>query len=207
MLDQQTILKAYRRNARLYNAYFGWILNPGRRTAVELTDCRRGSRILEVGVGTGLSLPLYPEEVKVVGIDMSPEMLEQAKEMVAELGLKQVESLEIMNAEEMTFPDNSFDCVVAMHVATVVPNREKFAREIQRVCKPGGRIIIANYFHQPGTWPGYFSDKLSAASKYIGFTPTITLEQFLAETGMQPTNKVSVNLFNIWSVLIFENKK
>jgi phosphatidylethanolamine/phosphatidyl-N-methylethanolamine N-methyltransferase len=207
MLDQQTLLNAYRRNARLYNVYFGWILNPGRKTAVELAVSRPGSRILEVGVGTGLSLSLYPKHVKVTGIDVSPEMLKQATELKEEMNLDNVESLQIMNAEEMTFPDNSFDCVVAMHVATVVPHPKKFADEMRRVCKPGGRIILANYFHQPGTLPGFISKKMGHFSKYIGFTPTITLDDFLEESKLEVTNKVSVNLFNVWSVLIVDNKK
>lgn len=206
VVDQLTIQKAYKRYASIYNYSFGWIFNPGRRTAVELADTRPGNRILEVGVGTGLSLPLYPSHVRVVGIDTSPEMLEQARELVSEKSLSHVESLEIMNAEEMTFSDHSFDCVVAMHVATVVPNPAKFASEVKRVCKPGGRIIIANYFHQPGTWAGKVSWRLRHLSKYLGFRPEVSLEEFLEETGFEVSNKVSVNLFNVWSVLIVENQ-
>lgn len=206
-MDIVSIQKAYRRYAHVYNFYFGWIFHPGRVTVVELSDTKPGSRILEVGVGTGLSLPLYPSKVKVVGIDISPEMLKYAKQIVAEENLKHVESLHLMNAEQMEFSDNSFDCVVAMYVATVVPSPKKFVKEIRRVCKPGGRILILNHFNNPSSLSGRIAILLSPLSKHLGWRPHLTLEEFINDTGFSYTNKISVNMFNYWTILIGQNEK
>lgn len=206
-LDIPSIKNAYRRYAKYYNFYFGWIFHPGRQTAVELINSQNGSKILEVGVGTGLSLPLYPKYVTVYGIDISPEMLKYARDLVRMDGLENVAKLEVMNAEEMTFPDNMFDTVVAMYVATVVPSPKKFIKEIRRVCKPGGRIIILNHFNQPETIGGKLVSNLSPLSKVLGFRPNLSLREFMEETALPISNKISVNLFGFWTILIAENDK
>jgi len=110
-------------------------------------DCGPGERILEVGVGTGLSLPLYPENVSVVGIDISRHMLDQARVRQARSGLDNVAELMVMDAENMGFKDDSFDKVVAMYVASVVPDPGRLVDEMRRVCKPGGQIFMVNHFH------------------------------------------------------------
>lgn len=206
-MDLVSVQKAYRRYAKVYNFYFGWIFNPGRESAVQLVDSKAGNRVLEVGVGTGLSLPLYPKDVKVVGIDISPEMLERAKELVQENELKQVESLLVMDAENMTFPDNSFDCVVAMYVASVVPHPKKFVKEMKRVCKLGGRIVIINHFYRPERLSGKLIGLLGPLSKVLGFRPNFSLEDFLRDTGLKVTNKVPVNILDMWTILISTNDK
>ncbi len=206
-MDLISVQKVYKRYSKVYNFYFGWIFHPGRQNAIELVDTKPGHRILEVGVGTGLSLPLYPKDVKVVGIDISPHMLEKARELVKEENLSQVEALEVMNAEEMTFPDNSFDSVVAMYVATVVPNPKKFVQEMKRVCKPKGRIVVLNHFNSPHNVGGKIVSKLAPLSRHLGFRPDLKLEDFLEETGLKIQNKISVNLFGVWDILLSENDK
>ncbi|MEQ1876571.1 MAG: class I SAM-dependent methyltransferase [Bdellovibrionia bacterium] len=206
-MDLLSVQKAYKRYSKVYNFYFGWIFHPGRQTALELVDTKPGHRILEVGVGTGLSLPLYPKDVKVVGIDISPHMLEKARELVKEEDLTQVEALEVMNAEDMSFPDNSFDSVVAMYVATVVPSPKKFVDEMKRVCKPKGRIVILNHFNSPHNVGGKVVSKLAPLSRLLGFRPDLKLEDFLEETNLKITNKISVNLFGVWDILLSENDK
>lgn len=206
-MDLLSIQKAYKRYSKVYNFYFGWIFHPGRQTALELVDTKPGHRILEVGVGTGLSLPLYPKDVKVVGIDISEPMLSKARELVIEENLSHVEALEVMNAEEMTFPDNSFDSVVAMYVATVVPSPKKFVNEMKRVCKPNGRIVILNHFNSPHNLGGKLVSKLAPLSRHLGFRPDLKLEDFLADTGLKISNKISVNLFGVWDILLSENDK
>src|SRR4051812_13397664 len=111
----ETVQKAYRRYARYYDFVFGAIFHPGRNTAIEHLHCQAGDRILEVGVGTGLSLGLYPKDVTLVGIDLSKDMLERGKKRVAAEGLQNIEDLLQMDAQNMTFEDNSFDKVVAMY--------------------------------------------------------------------------------------------
>lgn len=206
-LDVASIQKAYKRYAKYYNFYFGWIFHPGRQTAVELADRSPGTRVLEVGVGTGLSLPLYPPDVKVTGIDLSKEMLHYAKELVKEDGLKNVENLLVMDAEHMTFPDSSFDSIVAMYVATVVPDPRQFVNELRRVCKPGGKIILLNHFANKERLFGKVAELISPISKYVGFRTNLTLEEFLNETGFEIDNKIAVNVMDLWTILVSTNKK
>ncbi|TAK66842.1 MAG: methyltransferase domain-containing protein, partial [Betaproteobacteria bacterium] len=133
ILDIQTIEHVYRRYAGFYDVCFGAVFQPGRRAIVDRMDCGPGERILEVGVGTGLSLPLYPENVNVVGIDISRPMLDQACERRARCRLEHVAGLMVMDAENMGFKDDSFDKVVAMYVASVVPDPGRLVDEMRRV--------------------------------------------------------------------------
>ena len=206
-LDIATIQKAYRRYAKVYNFYFGWIFNPGRQTALELCDSQPGAKVLEVGVGTGLSLPLYPKTTTVVGIDISKEMLALAQKLVSEENLTNVESLEIMDAEHMRFADNTFDTVVAMYVATVVPHPKDFVLEMKRVCKPGGKIIILNHFNDQERLFGKTATLLTPLSKFLGFRPNLSLEEFVSLTGINYQNKISVNVFSLWTILVVKNEK
>ena len=136
-MDEAAIKSAYRRWAPVYDNTFGLVAAEGRKHAVEIINTGSG-RVLEVGVGTGLSLPTYRRELEIVGIDLSPEMLQKARERVAAEGLTNVSGLHEMDAGELKFPDGSFDTVVAMYVMTVVPEPEKvMARAGARV--PAGR--------------------------------------------------------------------
>ena len=142
-LDIDTISKAYARWAPFYDFVFRAVFETGRQGAVAAAE-RIGGRILEVGVGTGMSLPEYSRNSTVCGIDISAPMLRKAQEKVAELGLKNVEGLWVMDAEHMRFPDASFDVVVAQHVVTTVPNPEATLDEFARVLKPGGEIVLVS---------------------------------------------------------------
>ena len=107
-----------------------------------------GDRVLEVGVGTGINAALYPRDCAVTGIDLSSSMLEKARERVARKGIRNVRLLE-MDAADLKFADNSFDIVYAPYLISVVPDPVAVAREMRRVCRPGGRIIILNHFRSP----------------------------------------------------------
>lgn len=137
----EAVKTAYRRYARIYDAVFGPVLQPGRRALLERLELKPGERVLEVGVGTGLSLPLYPRSVRITGIDVSREMLEKARERVARRRLENVDALVEMDAEHMSFPDATFDKVVAMYVVSVVARPGKLIEELHRVCKPRGEIL------------------------------------------------------------------
>lgn len=206
-VTSETVQKAYRRYARYYDFVFGNIFHPGRHTAIEHLHCETGDRVLEVGVGTGLSLPLYPKDVKVVGIDLSKDMLKQAEEKVAEEGLDHVEGLYQMDAQQMTFEDNSFDKVVAMYVATVVPDVEAFMSEIRRVCKPGGTIIFLNHFQNKNPLIRQAEALVQPLAKYLGFHPDFPLSEFLNRTNFKVTTAVPVNLLDYWTVLVGTNDK
>jgi phosphatidylethanolamine/phosphatidyl-N-methylethanolamine N-methyltransferase len=142
-LDKQTVTKAYARWAPVYDLVFGAVFERGRSAAIAAAE-RIGGRILEVGVGTGLSLPSYSRACQLCGVDISEPMLRKAQERVTELGLSNVEGLWVMDAEHLSFPDQSFDVVVAQYVITTVPNPEATLDEFARVLKPGGEIVLVS---------------------------------------------------------------
>jgi phosphatidylethanolamine/phosphatidyl-N-methylethanolamine N-methyltransferase len=140
-IDRRGVERAYDRWAPVYDLVFGPVFERGRRAAIAAAE-RIGGRIIEVGVGTGISLPEYSRRNRIVGIDISEAMLEKARDRVVELGLDHVEVLEVMDAERLNFPNDSFDVVVAQYVVTAVPNPEAALNEFLRVLRPGGEIII-----------------------------------------------------------------
>jgi phosphatidylethanolamine/phosphatidyl-N-methylethanolamine N-methyltransferase len=140
-LDHKTVAKAYARWAPVYDLVFGAVFDQGRRAAIAAAE-RVGGRILEVGVGTGISLPEYSPDNRIVGIDLSVEMLRKARKRVAELSLNNVEALEVMDAERLSFPDATFNVVVANHVISTIPHPETGLDECARMLKPGGEMIL-----------------------------------------------------------------
>jgi phosphatidylethanolamine/phosphatidyl-N-methylethanolamine N-methyltransferase len=135
------VAAAYDRWAPVYDMVFGKVFTTGRRESIEAAE-RVGGRVLEVGVGTGISLPQYSSEVRLVGVDIAEAMLKKACERVRRLGLDNVEKIAVMDAEALDLPDNSFDVVVAQYVVTAVPNPESALDEFARVVRPGGEIVI-----------------------------------------------------------------
>src|SRR6202161_337971 len=142
-LDKQTVTKAYDRWAPVYDLVFGAVFERGREAAIAAAE-RVGGRILEVGVGTGISLPHYSRECRICGVDISEQMLRKAQDRVTELGLSNVEGLWVMDAEKLSFPDDSFDAVVAQYVVTTVPNPEATLDEFARVLRPGGEMVLVS---------------------------------------------------------------
>jgi phosphatidylethanolamine/phosphatidyl-N-methylethanolamine N-methyltransferase len=140
-MERDQVAEAYGRWAPIYDLVFGPVFRRGRRAAVTAAE-QIGGRILEVGVGTGLSLGDYGTRNRIVGIDISAPMLEKARARVAKLGLGQVERLSVMDAEHLSFPDASFDVVVAQYVVTAIPNPETALDEFLRVVRPGGEIVL-----------------------------------------------------------------
>src|SRR5215831_18835446 len=142
--DKASIAKAYARWAPVYDIVFGAVFDRGRRAAIAAAE-RIGGRILEVGVGTGISLPAYARTNRLVGIDISAPMLRKAQERVVQFGLSNVDALAVMDAKHLAFPDDFFDVVVAQYVITAVPDPEATLDEFARVLKPGGEIILVNH--------------------------------------------------------------
>src|SRR5262249_25221070 len=147
-LDRDTIEKAYARWAPVYDLVFGRVFEQGRMASIAAAEQHVGAgggRILEVGVGTGISLASYQRNHRIVGIDISEPMLRRAQERVAEQGLDNVEALAVMDAKHLALPDASFDVVVAQYVITAVPDPEATLDEFLRVLKPGGEIVLVNH--------------------------------------------------------------
>ena len=137
------VAAAYDHWAPIYDLVFGKVFATGRREAIAAAE-KVGGRILEVGVGTGISLPHYSPDSRIVGVDISDHMLDKARERVRRLDLGNVEAIRVMDAEELEFPDSSFDVVVAQYVVTAVPNPERALDEFVRVVRPGGEIVITS---------------------------------------------------------------
>jgi phosphatidylethanolamine/phosphatidyl-N-methylethanolamine N-methyltransferase len=207
MITTESVQEAYRRYAHYYDLVFGAVFNQGRKIAIDRLNCQATDRILEVGVGTGLSLCMYPKDVQVVGVDLSHDMLERAKKKVETDGLNHVEELLQMDAQDMQFPDNSFDKVVAMYVASVVPDVSLLAQEIRRVCKPGGTIIYLNHFEHPNPLIRRAEAFVQPLAEYLGFHPEFPMNEFLEKTGFEIKEKIPVNFLDYWTVLVGENKK
>jgi phosphatidylethanolamine/phosphatidyl-N-methylethanolamine N-methyltransferase len=147
-IDKSSVERAYARWAPVYDLVFGAVFDAGRRAAIAAAEqaCGPGGgHILEVGVGTGISLPDYARKNRLVGIDLSEPMLRKAHERVTEQNLTNVETLAVMDAERMALPDQSFDVVVAQFVITAVPNPEMTLNEFARVIRPGGEIVLVNH--------------------------------------------------------------
>jgi len=143
-LDRGTVEKAYARWAPVYDLVFGKVFDAGRQASIQAAE-QVGGRILEVGVGTGISLPDYARNNRLVGIDISAPMLRKAAERVAEHKLDNVDALAVMDAKHLAFPDASFDVIVAQYVITAVPDPEATLDEFVRVLKPGGEIVLVNH--------------------------------------------------------------
>jgi phosphatidylethanolamine/phosphatidyl-N-methylethanolamine N-methyltransferase len=168
--DKQTIAKAYARWAPVYDLVFGAVFERGRTASIEAAE-RIGGRILEVGVGTGISLPDYSRANRLVGVDYSEPMLRKAQERVVEQGLDNVEALAVMDAKHLAFPDQSFDVVVAQYVITAVPEPEAALDEFARVLKPGGEIILVNHIGAETGLRRAFEQWFSPVARRLGWRP------------------------------------
>src|SRR4051812_37800122 len=162
--------QAYDRWAPIYDLVFGGVFEKGRKAAISATN-KLGGRVLEVGVGTGISLPLYAPHVRVFGTDISEAMLGKAMRRVAELQLKNVEGLAVMDAEQLNFPDDSFDVVMAQYVVTAVPNPEVALDEFARVLRPGGELIILTRVSADDGLRRVIGQALQPVVRRLGFRP------------------------------------
>jgi phosphatidylethanolamine/phosphatidyl-N-methylethanolamine N-methyltransferase len=206
-MDIRSIEHAYKRYAKIYDFAFGAVFQPGRKAIIERMNCKAGEHVLEVGVGTGLSLPLYSKSVFVTGIDISGEMLARARDRVKRDKLDNIVQLSVMDAENMAFSDNTFGKVVAMYVASVVPDPERLVAEMRRVCKRDGEIIFVNHFHSKNTLLGSLEKLISPFSHQIGFHPDFSLDNFLEQTGLMASDIHPVNVFNFCTMVEAKNNK
>jgi phosphatidylethanolamine/phosphatidyl-N-methylethanolamine N-methyltransferase len=169
-LDRGRVEKAYARWAPVYDIVFGKVFDHGRQESIRAAE-RVGGRILEVGVGTGISLPDYARTNRLVGIDISAPMLRKAQERVFGLGLSNVEALAVMDAKHLAFPDNFFDVVVAQYVITAVPEPEATLDEFARVLKPGGEIILVNHIGAESGPRKLFELAFAPLARRLGWRP------------------------------------
>jgi phosphatidylethanolamine/phosphatidyl-N-methylethanolamine N-methyltransferase len=173
-IDKKSVERAYAFWAPFYDFVFGAVFNRGRLAAIAAAEAAcgpAGGRILEVGVGTGISLPDYARINTIVGVDLSEPMLRKAHERVAELGLTNVETLAVMDAARMALPDKSFDVVVAQFVITAVPHPEETLDEFARVIKPGGEIVLVNHIGAESGPRRVFEICFAPLARILGWRP------------------------------------
>ena len=206
-MDLNDTIRTYRLFSGSYDIVFGPIFHPGRKAAVRIANDRPGQRILEVGVGTGLSLPHFRPDARVTGIDVSAEMLARARTRVARQGLSHVKALQVMDAEILTFEENAFDSVLALYVASVVPDPARFAAEMRRVCIPGGTIVIVNHFTSDNAVVRFGEKRLAHLARHIGFHADFPLDQFRRQSGLAIREVRPSNLFGYWKLLRCVNEK
>jgi phosphatidylethanolamine/phosphatidyl-N-methylethanolamine N-methyltransferase len=190
----------YDKLATVYDLIFGPTLHPGRLQAIKRMNIQSGERVLEVGVGTGINLSLYPKNCTVTGIDFSGSMLEKARERVAREEIDNVRLVQ-MDAADLKIADDSFDIVYAPYLISVVPDPVKVAREMRRVCRPGGRIIFLNHFLSPNPILSRIERLISPFTIHIGFKADLDLPAFLAQADLQPQSIEKVNVPKIWSLV------
>jgi len=205
-LEKRQVKRAYKLYAPAYDLVFDWIFHPGREAAVRLCDIRSGHHVLEVGIGTGLNLPLYPKWSRITGIDLSEEMLRKAQERVRELGQTNV-TLRPMDATVMDFGDSEFDSAVATYTISAVPDPVGVLREMRRVVKPGGSIVLLNHFRSERRVVGRLEDLVSPVCTRLGWKSNLPFEPLLKQVGLIPDLSTKVNLFNGWRLIKCVNRK
>jgi phosphatidylethanolamine/phosphatidyl-N-methylethanolamine N-methyltransferase len=204
-MDLHDTIRTYRLFSGSYDIVFGPVFHPGRKEAVRIANDRPAQRILEVGVGTGLSLPHFRTDSRVIGIDVSEEMLARARRRAERL--THVEGLHVMDAENLEFPDNSFDAVLALYVASVVPNPARFAAEMRRVCIPGGTIVVVNHFTSENLLVRLMEKRLAHVARHIGFHADFPFDTFRRDSRLSIREVRPSNLFGYWKLLRCVNEK
>src|SRR4249920_3753731 len=179
-VENDFVARVYENIAWVYDLTFGPALHPGRVDAIERMAIKPGDRVLEVGVGTAINAALYPTDCSVTGIDFSSSMLEKARERVARKGVRNVRLLQ-MDAANLKFADDTFDIVYAPYVISVVPDPVAVTREMVRVCRPGGRIVILNHFRSRNALVAWVERMISPFTVHIGFKSDLDLPAFLAQ--------------------------
>jgi phosphatidylethanolamine/phosphatidyl-N-methylethanolamine N-methyltransferase len=199
-VETDFVAGVYEKLASVYDYTFGPTLHAGRLQALQRMAIAGDDRILEVGVGTGINLTLYPRDCTVTGVDLSDSMLEKAYEKIAKNGLRNVRLLQ-MDASALNFADDSFDIVYAPYLISVVPDPLQVAREMRRVCRPGGRIIILNHFRSPNRILSWGERLISPFTVHVGFKSDLDLPAFLAQAELRPVSIEKVNIPRIWSLV------
>jgi phosphatidylethanolamine/phosphatidyl-N-methylethanolamine N-methyltransferase len=205
-MSSEAVRRAYRRWAPVYDFTFGKVADWGRMRTVDYINGLEG-RVLEVGIGTGISLPHYKRSLKVTAIDLSPDMLKRARERVEREQLSHVEDIIEMDAGDMSFPDNSFDVVVAMYVLTVVPEPRRVMQELQRVCKPGGEVIVVNHFSKTDGLRGRVEKALAPFASLLGWRPQFPMETLFHCDRLIVKGASELKPFGLFTLLRFEKAR
>jgi phosphatidylethanolamine/phosphatidyl-N-methylethanolamine N-methyltransferase len=205
-LEKRQVQRAYEFWAPAYDFIFDWIFAPGREAAIKHLDLRREHSVLEVGIGTGLNLPLYPATCRLTGIDLSQEMLDKAVERVEVLAMPNV-TLKVMDATSLDFGEDEFDRAIATYTISAVPDPVAVLREMCRVVKPGGVIVIINHFRSERRISGHLEDLVAPVCTRLGWKSNLPMKPLLERVGLTPEMVKTVNMFNGWRLVKCVNRK
>jgi phosphatidylethanolamine/phosphatidyl-N-methylethanolamine N-methyltransferase len=205
-LEKRQVQRAYELLAPVYDFIFDWIFAPGRIAAVEQLATQRGDSVLEVGIGTGLNLPLYSPTCQLTGIDLSQEMLDKAVERVQSLAMPNV-ILKVMDATSMSFGDNEFDKAVATYTISAVPDPVAVLREMRRVVKPGGTLVVLNHFRSERRVTGWVEDILAPVCTRLGWKSNLPMAPLFEQVDLVPESITYVNMFDGWRLVKCVNRK
>ena len=205
-LEKRQVQRAYELYAPVYDFIFDWIFAPGRSAAVKQLAIQRSDSVLEVGIGTGLNLPLYPWSCQLTGIDLMQEMLDKAVERVQTLAMPNV-ALKVMDATSMDFGDNEFDKAAATYTISAVPDPVAVLREMRRVVKPDGIIVILNHFRSARRITGWVEDVMAPICTRLGWKSNLPLAPLLEQVGLVAESITQVNMFKGWRLVKCINRK
>lgn len=205
-METEAIKKIYAGYSNAYDAIFKRFFFPRIKHAIATMDIRDGERVLDVGVGTGLSLPLFPKYCSVTGIDISSEMLKQASEKLKKLQINHIKLME-MDAMNLEFPDDSFDKVFISHVVSVVSDPFRTMSEVKRVCKKNGRIVIVNHFRSNNKMVGGVIRMLNPITKKLGWRTDLSMDDFIKKANLHVEKKYKLKKIDLWYVIFAVNEK
>ncbi len=205
-MEYDHIKKVYKGWSNIYDFLFKQLFYPRQKYAIESMNIQAGDRILDVGIGTGLSLLCYPRGCEVVGIDLSTSMLEKAHKKKTEHGLENV-SLHEMDACKLEFQDNSFDHVIATFVISVVPDPVRVLSEMKRVCKTGRPVVLVNHFQSENKLLRWVENVADPVCRKLGWRNTLSLHELTDEVNLQVDSCMRMKKFDPWSIVIATNTK
>ncbi len=199
-MSVEYVEKVYNRYSSVYDLIFGKVFESGREMAPQLLELFPGAKLLEVGVGTGLSFHRLPRNIELTGIDLSRKMLDKARERVEELKLDHVELLK-MDATRLELPDNQFDRVLAAYFISTVPDPVKVVEEMKRVCKPGGYLVFLNHFLNENLVIGCLERVFSPLFYRVGFNTDLDLHKLMRDTGLEIETKEDIDFLGHWKAV------
>jgi phosphatidylethanolamine/phosphatidyl-N-methylethanolamine N-methyltransferase len=205
-MEAENIKKIYASYSRIYDFIFKRWFYPRQRYAIQSLNIQPGQRVLDVGVGTGFSLSLYPRHAQVTGIDLSSKMLREAQKKVQRENLSHVALLE-MDASRLYFPDNTFDFVIAAFVISVVPDPVQVIAEMKRVSKPEGQLVIINHFQSQNKLLAQLETWVSPLCSRIGWRSDLALDYLVQHADLEIAQKYSLNKRDLWKVVYATNNK